>query len=60
MEDGGLRFLFNVRADPAERSDLAKVEPARLAAMRARVAAWERDVDGEAKAAVPSPKPKPQ
>ena len=48
VEDGGLRFLFNVRTDLAERNDLAKVEPARVAAMRARVAEWEKDVDAEA------------
>ncbi len=51
VEDGGLRFLFNVRTDLAERHDLAKAEPARLAAMRARVAEWEKDVDAEAAAA---------
>ena len=51
VEDGGLRFLFNVRTDPGERHDLAGREPARVAAMRALVAAWEKDVDEEAKAA---------
>ena len=51
VEDGGLRFLFNVRTDLAERHDLAKAEPARVAAMRARVAEWEKDVDDEAAAA---------
>jgi arylsulfatase A-like enzyme len=51
LEDGGLRFLFNVRTDMSERHDLAQVEPGRVAAMRARVAEWERDVDAEAKAA---------
>jgi arylsulfatase A-like enzyme len=55
VEDGGLRFLFNVRTDLAERNDLAKAEPARVAAMRARVAEWERDVDGEATASEPKP-----
>ncbi|HYH83824.1 MAG TPA: sulfatase-like hydrolase/transferase, partial [Longimicrobium sp.] len=40
LEDGGLRFLFNVRTDPAERNDLAKTEPSRAAVMRARVEAW--------------------
>jgi hypothetical protein len=46
-----------VRTDLAERHDLAKVEPARVAAMRARVAEWEKDVDAEAKAAESRPKP---
>jgi arylsulfatase A-like enzyme len=44
VEDGGKRFLFDVRADPAERNDLAGRDPARVAAMRAQVAAWEKDV----------------
>ena len=56
VEDGGLRFLFNVRTDLAERNDLAKVEPARVAAMRARVAEWEREVDAEAKSNAASAK----
>lgn len=46
VEDGGLRFLFNVRTDPGERHDLAGREPARVSAMRAEVAAWEKDVSG--------------
>ncbi len=44
VEDGGLRFLFDVRSDPGERHDLAGRDPARVAAMRAAVAAWEKDV----------------
>jgi arylsulfatase A-like enzyme len=51
VEDGGQRFLFNVRDDPGERHDLAGREPARVAALRARVAAWEKDVDAEREAA---------
>ena len=50
IEDGGLRMLFNVRADPGERHDLAAREPARLKAMRELVIAWEKDVDAEAEA----------
>ena len=48
VEDGGLRFLFNVRTDPGEREDLTSRDPARVRALRARVAAWEADVDAEA------------
>jgi arylsulfatase A-like enzyme len=49
VEDGGLRFLFNVRTDPGEREDLTGRDPARVRALRARIAAWEADVDGEAR-----------
>jgi arylsulfatase A-like enzyme len=48
LEDGGLRLLYNVRADPGERDDLARHDPARVKAMRALLDAWEKDVDGEA------------
>jgi len=48
IEDGGLRMLFNVRADPGERHDLASREPARVKAMRELVIGWEKDVDAEA------------
>ena len=57
IEDGGLRFLFNVRTDPGERHDLASVEPARVRAMRELVTEWEKDVDAEAKAAALSRRP---
>ncbi len=46
VEDGGHRYLFDVRTDPGERHDLAGRDPARVAALRAEVAAWEKDVDG--------------
>jgi len=49
VEDGGLRFLFNVRTDPGERDDLTGRDPARVRALRERIAAWEADVDGEAR-----------
>jgi arylsulfatase A-like enzyme len=49
VEDAGLRFLYNLRHDPGERHDLAGREPARVRALRALVADWERDVDGEAR-----------
>jgi len=43
-------MLFNVRADPGERHDLAAREPARVKTMRELVIAWEKDVDAEAEA----------
>lgn len=49
VEDGGQRFLFNVRTDPGERADLTSRDPARVRALRERIAAWEADVDGEAR-----------
>jgi arylsulfatase A-like enzyme len=49
VEDGGLRFLYDLRTDPGERHDLAGRDPARVRAMRALVTSWEADVDGEAK-----------
>jgi arylsulfatase A-like enzyme len=50
IEDGGLRFLYNVRTDPGERHDLAARDPSRVQAMRALVSEWEKDVDTEAAA----------
>jgi len=35
-------FLFNLAKDQRERANLAKREPKRLAAMRARYLAWEQ------------------
>lgn len=49
VEDGGLRFLFNVRTDPAEREDLTGREPSRVRTLRERLAVWEAEVDGEAR-----------
>jgi arylsulfatase A-like enzyme len=37
----GDEFLFNLAADPRERANLARREPGRLAAMRARYRAWD-------------------
>lgn len=36
--------LYDLAADPSERTDLALREPARLATMSAQLAAWRRDV----------------
>jgi len=49
VEDGGLRFLFNVRTDPGERDDLTSREPSRVRSLRERLAVWETDVDGDAR-----------
>lgn len=37
----GDEFLFNLAADPRERANLARRDPGRLAAMRARYRAWD-------------------
>jgi arylsulfatase A-like enzyme len=41
-EDG--EFLFNLARDARERANLAKREPQRLAALRAKFEAWERSI----------------
>ena len=41
-EDG--EFLFNLARDARERANLAKREPQRLAALRAKYEAWERSI----------------
>ncbi len=45
VRDGSIDLLFDLDADPGERENLAYREPARLADLRARLAAWEADVD---------------
>ncbi|MBI4622121.1 MAG: sulfatase-like hydrolase/transferase [Verrucomicrobia bacterium] len=52
FEDGPLE-LFNLRDDPSEQSDLAPREPARAAALRARLDQWRRDVGAQ----LPAPNP---
>ena len=46
--DGGHLFLFDVRRDPGERHDLARLRTADARALRLALDAWERDVDAEA------------
>jgi len=46
--DAGQIFLFNVRRDVGERTDLAKFNAPRARTLRQLLAAWERDVDAEA------------
>ena len=48
--DGGNVMLFNVRADPGERNDLAKERGEIARRLRPLILEWEKDVDSEAKA----------
>jgi arylsulfatase A-like enzyme len=43
--ENGSEHLFALRADPAEKRDLSKERPEEMAAMRARLAAWEKEVE---------------
>ena len=52
FENGRLE-LFNLRTDPFEQNDLATREPARAAALRARLDRWRRDVGAQ----LPVPNP---
>lgn len=45
MATGGLA-LFDLRADPGERRDVAAMEPASVAALRAPLFAWLQQVEG--------------
>jgi arylsulfatase A-like enzyme len=45
--EGNHTFLFDVRRDPGERNDLARVQPAVVRALKGKLDAWEREVDGE-------------
>jgi len=46
--DANQIFLFNVRRDVSERTDLAKFNSPRARTLRQLLAAWERDIDAEA------------
>jgi arylsulfatase A-like enzyme len=48
--DGTHMFVYNVRNDMGERTDMSQREPAIARSLRQLIAQWERDVDGEAKA----------
>ena len=41
-------FLCDVRRDPGERHDLARVQPDVARKLTLKLQAWERDVDAEA------------
>jgi arylsulfatase A-like enzyme len=53
IDDRGQYLLFDVRADPGERHDLAQQHPSLVRELRAVLAKWEDDVNGEAKARPP-------
>jgi arylsulfatase A-like enzyme len=43
--EDGRRELYNLKADPGQKRDLAAAEPERLAAMAARLAEWQKSVN---------------
>ena len=47
--DGNNTFVFDIRADPSERHDLAAKRQDVANELRSALADWERDVDAEAK-----------
>jgi arylsulfatase A len=47
--EGSHEFIFDVEADQGERNDLSVSQPGLLKEMRSLLAAWEADVDGDAK-----------
>ena len=49
LYDGARALLFNVRTDPAERNDLISEQSEIARRLAPLVAAWQEDVDGEAK-----------
>jgi arylsulfatase A-like enzyme len=51
LANGPLLFLFNLRADISERTDLAAQRIDLIREMRPLIAAWETDVDAERKTA---------
>jgi arylsulfatase A-like enzyme len=48
LVDGDDLLLFDLRADPGERRDLAAQRPDLVRQLRDLLAAWEKDVDAEA------------
>lgn len=50
MVDGGIVLVFNVRQDVGERNDLTNQRQDVAHRLRPMIAAWEADVDAEAKA----------
>lgn len=45
-EDGRME-LFDLKADPSERNDLAASDPSRVASMRGKLEAWRRDMGAQ-------------
>jgi arylsulfatase A-like enzyme len=50
--EDGRRELYDLKADPGQKRDLAAAEPERLAAMSARLEAWQKSVN----APMPTPR----
>lgn len=48
--DNGRLMLFDVSKDPGERNELAATNTSIVRQLRAKILAWEKDVDSEAKA----------
>ena len=53
LVEGNNAFLFNLRADVGEHTDLARERVDLIRALRPLIAVWEADVDGERKALAP-------
>lgn len=49
LYDGGRAMLFNVRTDLGERNDVMRERPEIARRLAPLIAAWQEDVDGEAK-----------
>jgi arylsulfatase A-like enzyme len=54
LDDRGQYLLFDLRADPGERHDLAQQRPELMRELRALVGKWEANVDAEVKSRVSS------
>jgi arylsulfatase A len=54
IDDRGQYLLFDLRADPGERQDVAQQHVDLMRDLRALIVKWEADVDAEAKGHVPS------
>jgi arylsulfatase A-like enzyme len=46
--DGDHLYLYNVRRDPGERTDLARSRPDLARALRLKLESWEAQVNAEA------------
>ena len=54
IDDRGQYFLFDLRADPGERHDVAQQHADLVRELRTLVAKWEADVDAESKQRTPA------
>jgi arylsulfatase A-like enzyme len=48
VQDGEVDLLFDLPRDPGERRDLGRLNRPRIAELRLKIAAWEKDVDASA------------